>query len=75
MKFTPFKLLYGEEPVTREEIKLRNARTKAEATYSPTEAESKDLLELEPMKVVKKLLSYQNEIRAWRHKKVKQKHN
>jgi hypothetical protein len=75
MKFTPFKLLYGEKPVTQEEIKLHSGRTKAEATYSPTEAESKDLLELEPMKVVKNLLSYQNEIRAWRHKKVKQKHN
>jgi hypothetical protein len=43
-KFTPFKLLYGEEPVTLEEIKLRSARTKTEATYSPSEAESKDLL-------------------------------
>jgi hypothetical protein len=41
MKFTPFKLLYGEEPVTPEEIKLCSARTKTEATYSPSEAESK----------------------------------
>jgi hypothetical protein len=45
MKFTPFKLLYCEEPITIEEIKLRSARTKTETTYSPTEAESKDLLE------------------------------
>jgi hypothetical protein len=44
-KFTPFKLLYGEEPVTLEEIKLHSGRTKTEATYSPNEAESKDLLE------------------------------
>jgi hypothetical protein len=29
-KFTPFKLFYGEEPVTPEEIKLCNTRTKAE---------------------------------------------
>jgi hypothetical protein len=28
MKFTPFKLLYGEEPVTLEEIKLCSARTR-----------------------------------------------
>jgi hypothetical protein len=27
-KFTPFKLLYGEEPVTLEEIKLHSARTR-----------------------------------------------
>jgi hypothetical protein len=70
----PFKLLYGEEPVTPEEIKLRSARTKAEAIYSPTKAESKDLLEPERMKAVKNVQSYQNETRAWRDKKVKQKH-
>jgi hypothetical protein len=71
--FTPFKLLYSEEPVTPEEIKLRNARTRLEAIYSPTEAESKDLLEPERMKTVETLQSYQNKTRAWRDKKVKQK--
>jgi hypothetical protein len=49
-KFTPSKLLYGEEPVTLEEIKLCSAKTRVDATYSPSEAESKDLLELERMK-------------------------
>jgi hypothetical protein len=73
-KFTPFKLLYREEHVTLEEIKLCSARTRAEATYSPTEAESKDLLEPECMKAVENLQSYQNETRAWRDKKVKPKH-
>jgi hypothetical protein len=73
-KFTPFKLLYGEEPVTTEEIKLRNSRTKTEATYSPTEAESKDLLEPERMKAVENLQFYQNATRAWRDKKVKPTH-
>jgi hypothetical protein len=72
-KFTPFKLLYGEELVPPEEIKLRNARTKTEAFYDPTEAKSKDLLESEHMKVVDNLQSYQNETRAWRDKKVKLK--
>jgi hypothetical protein len=74
MKFTPFKLLYGEEHVILEEIKLRSARARAEATYSPTKGESKDLLELEHMKAVENLQSYQNETRAWRDKKIKQKH-
>jgi hypothetical protein len=73
-KFTPFKLLYGEEPITPDEIKLCSARTKTEATYSPSEAKSKDLLEPEHMKAVKNLQSYQNETRAWRDKKVKLKH-
>jgi hypothetical protein len=65
-KFTPFKLLYGEEPVTPEEIKLHSTRTKTEATYRTSKAESKDLLEPERKKVVKNLQSYQNETRAWR---------
>jgi hypothetical protein len=72
-KFTPFKLLYDEEPVTPKEIKLRSARTKAEAIYNPTEVVFKDLLEPELMKVIENLQSYQNETRAWRDKKVKQK--
>jgi hypothetical protein len=74
MKFTPFKLLYGEEPVTLKEIKLHNARTKTEAMYSPSEANSKYLLEPERMKAVKNLQSHQNETRAWGDKKVKIKH-
>jgi hypothetical protein len=72
-KFTPFRLLYGEEPVTPDEIRLCSARTKVEATYSPTETKSKDLLELERTKAVENLQSYQNEARAWRDKKVRQK--
>jgi hypothetical protein len=71
--FTPFKLSYGEEPVTSEEIKLRSSRTRSEAIYSPTEAKSNDLLEPEQIKVVDNLQSYQNEMRAWRDKTVKQK--
>jgi hypothetical protein len=34
-KFILFKLLYGEEPVTLEEIKLRSTRTKVEAIWCP----------------------------------------
>jgi hypothetical protein len=67
-------LLYGEEPVTPEEIKLRRAGTKIEATYSPSLAELKDLLEPEHMKAVENLQSHQNETRAWRDNKVKLKH-
>jgi hypothetical protein len=70
MKFTPFKLSYREEPITPEEIKLCGARTRTKATYSPSEAESKDLLETQHMKAVENLQCYQNETRAWRDKKV-----
>jgi hypothetical protein len=73
-KFTHFKLLYGEESVTPEEIKLRSARTRTEATYSPSKVESKDLLGSERTIAVENLQSYKNEIRAWSDKKVKPKH-
>jgi hypothetical protein len=73
MKFTSFKLLYGKEPVTLEVINLRNARTNMEVVYSPTEAESKDMLESEHMKAIDNLQSYQNETRTRRDKKVKLK--
>jgi hypothetical protein len=72
-EFTPFKLLYGEESVTPEEIKLCNTITKTYAIYSPSEAESKDLLELECMKAIENLQSYQNGTRTWRDKRVKLK--
>jgi hypothetical protein len=73
MKFTPFRLWYGDEHVTQGEIRLHNARTRAEAIHNPTEAESKDLLESERMKAVENLQSYQNETRTWRDKKSKAK--
>jgi hypothetical protein len=57
-KFTPFKLLYGKEPITPEEIKLRSTKTKTEAICNPTKVESKDLLGSEHMKAVNKLQSY-----------------
>jgi hypothetical protein len=73
-KFTPFKLLYGEELVTPEEIKLHHAKTNTEAIHSPSVDESKDLLELERMKAVENPQSYQNETKAWRDKRLKLKH-
>jgi hypothetical protein len=48
-------------------------RTRLEAIYYPTEAESKDLIETERMKAIENLQAYQNEMRAWRDKKVKEK--
>jgi hypothetical protein len=72
-KIYPFRLLYGEEPVTPKEIKLHNARTRAKAIHNPIKAESKDLLEPERMKEIENLKSYRNEMRAWRDKKVKLK--
>jgi hypothetical protein len=41
----PFKLLYGDEPVTPEDINFRSTRTRLEDVYSPIEAELNDLIE------------------------------
>jgi hypothetical protein len=45
-KFTPFKLLYGEERVTQKEIKLHSARTNTESIHNPFKAKSEDFLSL-----------------------------
>jgi hypothetical protein len=70
---TPFKLLFEEEVVMPEEIKFQSTRTKAEVVPSPIEEESKDLLESDRLKAVKKLHAYQAKTKAWREQKVKQK--
>jgi hypothetical protein len=50
--FTPFKLLFEDEVVTPEEIKFKTARTRSKVVHNSIEAESKDLLEPERLKVV-----------------------
>jgi hypothetical protein len=53
-----FKLLFGEEAVTPEEIKFKSTRTTQEVVHSPTEAESKDMLESDRLKVAENLHAY-----------------
>jgi hypothetical protein len=53
--------------------KILRHKNKARGHLQPTEAESKHLLEPERMKAVENLQAYQNEMRAWRDKKVKEK--
>jgi hypothetical protein len=43
-----------------------------EATFSPSEADRKDLLESDRLKAITNLQQYQTEMKAWRDKKVKQ---
>jgi hypothetical protein len=50
--FTSFWLLFRAEAVLPEEIKHKSLRTAAEAPSFPREAEEKDLLESERLKVV-----------------------
>jgi hypothetical protein len=46
-------------------------RTTTEASPCPSEAEEKDLLESDRLKVVTNLQKYQDEARSWRDSKVK----
>jgi hypothetical protein len=71
--FSLFWLLFGAEVVTPEEIKHKSTQTMPEATFCPTEAENKDLLESDRLNAVINLQKYQTETKAWRDKNVKQR--
>jgi hypothetical protein len=62
--FSPFRLLFGAEAVLPEEIEHQSLRTIAEATPCPSEAQEKELLEIERLKVVTNLQKYQDETRS-----------
>src|SRR6185437_2308758 len=71
-KFTPFKLLYGEEAVTPEEIRLKSWRTSEEAgTREEDKKPSIDTIEAGKIQAVINLDKYQEETRRWKNKKVK----
>jgi hypothetical protein len=63
--------MFGAEVVLPEEIKHKSFQTTTEASPCPSEAEDKDLLELDRLKVIVNLQKYQEEIKAWRDPKVK----
>jgi hypothetical protein len=50
--FTPFKLLYGEEALTPEEIQFQGPRINIEIIDEDEQMTSKDLLEEERMKAI-----------------------
>ena len=71
-KFTPFKLLYGEEAVTPEEIKLKSWRTTEGAdTVEEDIKPSIDTIEAGKILAAINLGKYQKETRRWKNKKVK----
>jgi hypothetical protein len=70
---TPFWLMYGAEAMLPEEIKHRSLRTATETIPCPNEAEEKDLLEFDRLKVMINLEKYQQQTRAWRDPNVRLK--
>jgi hypothetical protein len=68
--FTPFWLMFEVEAVLPKEIKHKSFQTTMKALPCPNEAEDKDKLEPDMLKVVANLQKYQDETRAWRDLKV-----
>ena len=66
-KFTPFRLLYGAEAMTPEELKHRSLRSQCNNIEPSMEA---DLMELDILQASQNLSKYQEETRKWRDKKV-----
>ena len=68
-KFTPFRLLYGAEAMSPEELKNKSLR----ATSAPEGNEppdDSDLIELDILQAASNLRKYQKETTKWRDKKV-----
>jgi hypothetical protein len=63
--------MYGVEVVLPEEIKRRSLWTTTETVPCPNEAEEKDLLESDRLKIVVNLEKYHEKTREWRDQKVK----
>jgi hypothetical protein len=61
---TPFQLLFGVDAVLPKEIKHQSLRTMTVTSPCPSEAEEKDLLESDRLKVVTNLQKYQDETRS-----------
>ena len=71
-KFTPFRLLYGAEAMSLEELKNKSLR----ATSTPEGNEppdDSDLIELDILQATSNLSKYQKETSKWRDKKVVKK--
>ena len=67
-KFTSFKLLYGEEAVTLEEIRLNSWRTSEEAGTAEEDIKpSIDTIEAGKIQTAINLGRYQEETRRWKN--------
>ena len=70
-KFTPFRLIYGAEAMTPEELKNRSLRVTHQVEAIPSS--EKDLMELDILQASENLEKYQQETTKWRFKKVMKK--
>jgi hypothetical protein len=68
--FTPFRLLYGSEAMTPQEIKHGSPRTSASAVLDVDEPTSKDLIDGDRVFALQALNKYQAQTKAWRDQAV-----
>lgn len=71
--FTPFRLLYGEEAITPEEMKLGSFRTEIATTIPLQRYVELETVENNRMKVVESLDKYHAKTKSWRDKKMLRK--
>jgi hypothetical protein len=72
--FTPFRLLFGTEAMTLEEIKNESMRVlKAKEIKEVDRKVEKDMIELTILEAVENIEKYQKETKAWKDKKVVRK--
>jgi hypothetical protein len=72
--FTPFRLLFGTEAMTREEINIESMRVlKAKEIKEVDQKVEKDMIELTILEAVENIEKYQKETKAWKDKKVVRK--
>jgi hypothetical protein len=64
--FTPFRLLYGSEAMTPQEIKHGSPRTNTSAVPDVDEPTSKDLIDGDRVLALQTLDRYQAQTKAWR---------
>jgi hypothetical protein len=72
--FTPFRLLFGTEAMTSEEIKNESMRLlKAKEIKEVDQKVEKDMIELTILEAAENIEKYQKETKAWKDKKVVRK--
>jgi hypothetical protein len=72
--FTPFRLLFGAEAMTPEEIKNERMRVlKAKEIEEIDQKVVKDMIELTILEAAENIEKYKKETKAWRDKKVVRK--
>jgi hypothetical protein len=72
--FTPFRLLFGTEAITPEEIKNESMRVlKAKQSEEADQKVEKDMIELTILEAVENIEKYQKETKSWKDKKVVRK--